>query len=105
MGALYAGRCFDTATDAAAAMWSGAAPVVGTGSPPVISVVEFASGWQVSSYQGGALLGSVAVPTVSFAACDVSESAVDGASLGWLVALVWIAAWAVSNLRRPLSMR
>lgn len=105
MGALYGGRCFDTATDAAAAMWSGAAPVVGTGSPPVVSIVEYASGWQVSSYQGGVLLASQALPSVGFSECDVSASALDGVALGWAVALVWVAAWGVSVLRRPLSMR
>lgn len=105
MGALYGGRCFDTATDAAAAMWSGAAPVISAGSPPVVSVVEYASGWQVSSYQSGVLLSSVAVPTVGFASCDVAGSALDGLALGWLVALVWVAAWGLSMLRRPLAMR
>lgn len=105
MGALYAGRCYDTATDAAAAMWSGAAPVVGTGSPPVVSVVEYGTGWQVSSYQGGALLGTQALPSVGFATCDVAGSTLDGLALGWAVALVWVAAWAISVLRRPLAMR
>lgn len=105
MGALYGGRCFDTAADAAAAMWSGVAPVVGTGSPPIVSVVEYDGGWQVSSYQGGSLLGTQGLPSVGFASCDVSGSVVDGLTLGWAVALVWVAAWALAMLRRPLSMR
>jgi hypothetical protein len=105
MGALFDGRCFDTAAEAAAAMWSGASPVISAGSPPFVSVVEFGSGWQVSTYQSGSLVSVQALPSVAFASCDVSASLLDGVALGWLVALVWAAVWGISVLRGPLSWR
>lgn len=104
MGAQYSGRCFDTAADAASAAWSGVGPVVGSGSPPVVSVVEWSgSAWQVASYQGGSLLGVSPAPSIAFAACDPADAALDGIALAWLVAGVWVAAWCVNVLRRSLG--
>ena len=106
MGAQYQGRCYASADDAASALWSGAGPVVGPGSPPVVSVVEWGgASWQVASYQGGTLLQVVPVPSVAFASCDVADSALDGMALGWVVAGVWAAAWAVHVLRTTLGWR
>lgn len=106
MGAQYHGRCYASADDAAFALWSGVGPVVGTGSPPIVSVVEWGgSSWQVASYQGGSLLGSVQVPSVAFATCDVADAAIDGIALGWMVAGVWAAAWAINVLRTALGWR
>ncbi len=104
MGAQYAGRCFSTAADAAAHAWSGVGPVLGTGSPPVVSVVEWSgTAWQVASYQDGVLVDVVAAPSIAFASCDPADAVLDGMALGWLVAGVWVAAWAVHVLRRALG--
>lgn len=104
MGAQYLGQCYDTSADAAAAAWSGVAPVVGPGSPPVVSVVEWSgTAWQVSSYQDGLLLDVVTAPTIAFSACDVAASAADGAALAWLVVAAWVGAWALHQLRRAMG--
>lgn len=104
MGAQYQGRCFGTAADAAAAAWSGVAPVLGSGSPPTLSVVEWSGAvWQVATYQGGTLLSVQAVPTIVFGSCDPADAALDGAALGWLVVSVWAAAWAVHAMRRAMG--
>lgn len=105
MGARFSGQCFASASDAAAAMWSGVAPVISTGSPPIVSTVELASDWQIVARQDGVVLSVTAAPTVAFAPCDPMDSVTDGFTLAWLVVAVWAAAWAVSVLRRPLSMR
>lgn len=104
MGARYQGRCFDSAGDAAHAVWSGVAPVVSTGSPPVVSVVEFTgTAWQVATYQSGAVIAVEAVPTLAFSDCDPVHDVLEGAALGWLVVMVWAAAWAVHMMRRALT--
>jgi hypothetical protein len=104
MGAQYQGRCFDTAADAASAAWSGVGPVIGPGSPPVVSVVEWTgTAWQVASYQSGSLLGTVAAPSIAFASCDVAAGAADGAALAWLVVAAWAGAWALHQLRRAMG--
>lgn len=104
MGAQYQGRCFDTAADAAAAVWSGAAPVVGSGSPPTVSVVEWSgTAWQVATYQSGALLSVQAAPSIAFGSCDPADAALDGLALGWLVVGVWVAAWALRAMGRALG--
>lgn len=104
MGAAFAGRCFDTAADAAAAAWSGVGPVVSAGSPPVVSVVEWSgTAWQVSTYQGTAVVGVSAAPSISFSDCNPADAVTDGLALGWLVVSVWAAAWGVNVLRRSLG--
>ena len=39
----------------------------------------------------------------AFAACDPGAAVADAAVIGWLVAAVWAAAWAVNALRRALT--
>lgn len=104
MGALFGGRCFASASDARDAFYSGAGPVIGPGSPPVVSVTAFdeVRGWEVLSYGSGNLLSRVAAPEVSFVACEPSDSVADGVALGWLVLAVWAGAWAVRYLGRAL---
>lgn len=104
MGFAASGRCFDTASDAAASVWSAVGPVVGSGSPPILSVVEWTgSVWQVATYQGGALLSAQSVPSIAFGACSPGDAVADGVALGWLVVGVWAAAWAVNVLRKSLG--
>ena len=104
MGVQYQGRCFESTADAAAAAWSGVAPVIGPGSPPVVSVTEWTgTGWQVASYEGGALLGVQVVPTIAFGSCDAGAAALDGMTLAWLVVGVWVAAWALRSMGRALG--
>ncbi|MBN9461581.1 MAG: hypothetical protein J0H00_10185 [Burkholderiales bacterium] len=106
MGALFGGQCYGSPADAAAAMWSGVGPVVSTGSPPVISTVELAGGmWQIVTRQSGVVLSVQDAPAVAFGPCDEAGHLLDGVALGWLVALVWVGAWSVHVLRRPLSWR
>lgn len=102
MGALYAGRCYGTAADAATAMWSGVGPVLSTGSPPSISTVEYATGWFLVTRESGVVTSSVAMPSVEFAVCDPGQSVADGLELGFMVVAVWAAAWAVSYLAMPI---
>lgn len=102
-GALYQGSCYATVADAASAAWSGVAPVVSAGSPPFVSTVGLVNGqWTVTTSQGGAVVGQVAVPSLGFAQCDVGASAVDGSTLGFAVVGVWVAAWCVMALKRGL---
>lgn len=106
MGALHAGRCYDTATDAAAAYWSGAGPVLSTGSPLSVSTVEFdGAAWQVVTRQEGVTVAVWPAPMPMFASCDAGSSVADGVALGWLVALVWVAAWGVRYLGRVITGR
>ena len=102
MGALYSGRCYSTAADAASAMWSGVEPVLSTASPPSVSTVEFATGWYLVTRESGAITAAVALPSVEFAACDPGQSVADGVELAFLVVAVWAAAWAVSYLAMPI---
>jgi hypothetical protein len=104
MGALFQGRCYASVSDAASAYYSGAGPVVSAGSPPMLSTVEKdAAGWVLVTRQGGAVVSSVAAPNVQFAECDPGQSVVDGVTLGFLVAGVWIAVWAVRWFGRSLG--
>jgi hypothetical protein len=106
MGALYSGRCFASGSDAALAYWSGVGPVISSGSPPSVSTVEQVDGSLILvTRQGGAVLSSSMVPAVDFVACDPSDSVKDGMALGWLVAGVWAAAWAIKQLRSALAVR
>ncbi|MGC3965319.1 MAG: hypothetical protein QM803_18930 [Rhodocyclaceae bacterium] len=101
MGALHAGRCFASVSDAASAYWSGVGPVVSSGSPPILSTVERdGEGWLLVARQGGAVLSSVGVPSVQFAECNPGDAFIDGVTLGWAVAGVWAAVWGVMYLRR-----
>lgn len=105
-GALYSGRCYSTATDAASAMWSGAAPVLSTGSPPSVSTLEYdGAAWQVVTREDGVTVAVVAAPVPMFAECDPVESVADGMALGWAVAAVWLAAWGVRYLGRVVTGR
>lgn len=104
MGARASGQCFDTAADAAAAVWSAVGPVVSAGSPPTITVVEWSgSQWQSATYQGGTLLSVQAVPSIAFEVCSPGDAALDGMSLGWLVVGAWAIAWSVNVLRRAMG--
>lgn len=106
MGALHAGRCFDTATDAATAYWSGAGPVLSTGSPLAVSTVEFdGAAWQVVTREEGVTVAVWPAPVPMFAQCDVVESVADGMALGWAVAAVLLAAWGVRYLGRVITGR
>lgn len=101
MGALYSGRCYGSATDAATAVWSGVEPVLSSASPPSLSTVEQTGGvWYVVTRESGVVTASVQVPAVEFAVCDPGASVVDGAQLGFLVLAVWAAAWGVKQLGR-----
>jgi hypothetical protein len=105
MGALHAGRCYSTASDAALSYWSGVGPVVSTGSPPTVSTAQYyADGWRLLTHQGETLMSSVLLPTPSFAVCDPSQAALDGIAVGFAVVGVWVTAWVISILRRPLGM-
>ncbi|SMB28116.1 conserved protein of unknown function [Sterolibacterium denitrificans] len=114
MGALHFGKCYETSQAADAALWSSVAPVVVPGSPtllqpnppPFFHVAEFVNGsWLLRKYEGSTLKSSHAVPASNYQTCNVAESATDGFILAWAVVAVWGAAWAISMLRRPLSMR
>lgn len=106
MGALYAGRCYSTATDAAAAVWSGVSPVLSAGSPPSVSTVEFdGAAWQVVTREEGVTVAVVAAPVPMFAECDPADSVRDGLALGWMVGAVWLAAWGVRYLGRVVTGR
>lgn len=99
MGALYSGRCYEAASDAAAVMWSGVSPVLSAGSPPAVSTVEHSGGeWWIVTREAGAVVASVEAPAVQFAACDPGASVADGIELAFLVVLVWAAAWGVRVL-------
>jgi hypothetical protein len=103
-GALHQGRCYATADDAASAYWSSATPVINPGSPPSVSTFQHVSGsWHLITYQSGVQIESIQVPALSLASCDPGASAADGIALGFLVAAVWAAAWAVTVLRKPLE--
>jgi len=96
MGALYSGRCYSTAADAASAMWSGVEPVLSAASPPSASTVEFSGGaWYLVTRDSGVVTATTTIPAVEFAACNPADSVADGVSLGFLVVLVWAAAWGV----------
>lgn len=103
MGALYSGRCFGSATDAATALWSGVGPVLSSGSPPAVSTVEHISGvWYVVTRESGVVTAITEAPSVEFAVCDPGQSVADGAQLGFAVLAVWAAAWGVRVLARVL---
>lgn len=101
-GALYLGKCFASAQDAAHFAWSGVAPVIGTGSPPTVTTVEKTTDWQIITRQNGSVIATVDAPGLHFATCSPSQHVLEGVQLGWLVAGVWLAAWAVVVIRKAL---
>lgn len=100
MGARFDGICYSSATEAASVMWSGVAPVVSPGSPPFVTTLEYATGWQVVTRQGGAVIQAESAPLVSFLACDAAEAIQDGMQTGFMVGLVWLTVWIFVALRR-----
>lgn len=104
MGYSVSGRCFESVPDADAAAWSAVIPVLSTGSPPTVSVVEYTgTAWQVATYQGGVLQGVQAAPSIAYGSCSPGDAVADGLALGWLVVGVWAIAWSINVLRRALG--
>lgn len=100
MGALFNGICYDTASDATHAAYSATPPAI---TPGAITTVEYTgSGWQIVTRTDGAGTTSASLPVLSFAECDPLDSLVDGIALGWLVAVVWLVAFAFVAYRRAL---
>lgn len=99
MGALYNRTCYDTAADATHAAYSSTPPAI---TPGAITTVEYtSSGWQIITRTDSGTT-SASLPVLSFAECDPLDSLVDGIALGWLVAVVWLVAFAFVAYRRAL---
>lgn len=99
MGALFNGKCYDTAGDATHAAYSSVPPAI---APGAITTVEYTgTGWQIVT-RSDAGTTSASLPVLSFAECEPLDSVVDGIALGWLVAVVWLVAFAFVAYRRAL---
>lgn len=102
-GVIAAGRCVD-ASAAVDLYYSSAGPSVSAGSPEFITQLErTVSGWFAVTYSGGSVVNTSAMQAPSFAACDTTETFFDGMALGWGVAAIMVAAYAVHLLRRGLT--
>ena len=98
-GALYSGRCYASATDAASAAFTGVAPVVTDGGE--LRLIEHDAGaWRLNTYDGGVLIASAVVPVPAFQSCDPVQVLVDGVEMGFYLAGVWIVAFGFLLLRR-----
>lgn len=102
MGALYGGTCFDSAASAARAYFSGVSPAVLPGSVTYVSTVEEGptDAWAMVTREGSTVIEVNPLSYPAFVSCDPMQTMFDGMSLGWLVAGVWVAAWAVTSLKR-----
>lgn len=92
MGALFGKSCYADANSASTAAYSVVQPVV-TGADQFTALEQVSGVWYVRTYQAGTLTASSAAPALSFAPCDVVDSASDGLALSFLVALVWAMAF------------
>lgn len=100
MGALYNRTCYDTAADATHAAYSSTPPAI---APGAITTVEHdGTGWQIITRTDANGTTSASLPTLAFADCDPLDSVLDGIALGWLVAVVWLVAFAFVAYRRAL---
>lgn len=101
-GYIVAGQCVE-ASAAVDLFFSSAAPGIVSGSPSYYSQFsKDVSGWSLETYSGGSLVSSAAVVPPSFASCDTTAPFFDGLTLGWGVAAVMVAGYAVHLLRRGL---
>lgn len=78
-------------------MYAGVEPDL---SGSTFNVFENISGvWQLRTYEGGTLVESTSAPALAFFECDPADSVADGATLGFLVVLVWVLAWKFHAMR------
>jgi len=99
--ALVNGSCV-SGTDASALYWSSVPPSLdASGVTRVVS--DGAGGYVWQRWESGSLVASSPVPAPNFVECSRGANAADGTALGFAVAGVWVAAWAVVVLRKGLK--
>lgn len=90
-----------SSADASALYWSTVAPSLDA-SGVVIVVPDGVGGYVWQRWESGSMVASAAMPAPDFAVCSRGANAADGIALGFAVAGVWVAAWAISVLRRAM---
>lgn len=98
MGTLYQSRCWSD-SDAASAVYSSVSPVI-LSDGSLVKPAFVGSAWKLQTFTAGVLTSSVDAPAVSLSSCDPALSVADGLALGFLVVGVWVAAYAVTVLKR-----
>lgn len=97
MGSLYSGLCYSSVQEAESAFWSSA--------PPVFSAED--GGPFYAQYLNGQWVGCsgttcAVLPSIGFPSCDLGGPATDGLLVGSGVVGVWVAVWAIMQIRRAL---
>jgi hypothetical protein len=107
-GAILGGKCFPSQSAALDAYYGAMAPTSQPGTSTYFNAfVKDAGVWKLNQYNvsaGGswALLSTSAAPVPTFPDCDPAQSFLDGATLGWGVALCIVCAWCFRVLRMGL---
>lgn len=106
MGALHAGKCYLSQSDAAAAFFQGAAPSVTSGQTSFVTAFENVGGvWKSVGYSVDAAgvwslryASNAVVPT--FPDCDPAENFKDGVVIGWGISSALIIAACIKLIQR-----
>lgn len=105
-GAVLGSKCYNTPAEAVDAFYSGAAPVLTSGSTSYLTEFVKESGlwkvkqWTISSTGVTTLRYTQNAPVPTFPACDPSEKFFDGVTIGWGIATAMILVSALMLARR-----
>lgn len=99
MGVYALGRCYGSQTEAYDALFSSTVPTISQGC--LHTLAKDNGQWSVMVQCEGST-SSYAVTDYSLVECNPADSVSDGLVLGFAIAAVWIAAYAIKVLSRAL---
>ena len=99
--------CYDNNSTAQDAYWSSTPATISTDGRTVSAPEKVSGVWKIKTVDnpknGSPTTTYFTSPTLTFPICDAAASVTDGLVLGWLVVMVWAAAWSISYLRRVIN--